>query len=101
MKVSLQRYDDIGTRFVSIWTGSRWQWFRADLVKDEATGKMVTQTTAVAKKDVPERKAAETPEGYLLIARFFNDDGSSPDPRTSCVERRAVIPKHSRQGRIP
>lgn len=88
MKGKCGRWDGDGNIAVPVWDGQAWVW------KD--------QTLREGVDSPPKSRVRIAGDNYLVVAFWYNDDGTNPDvrkPTNPHVTRRLTIPRYTRVGR--
>ena len=83
MKARCVRWDGDGNPTWPLWDGSAWSWRDGD-------GNKVRP---------PQARALVKPEGYFVIGCWYNDDGSSPDPKLPFMQHPLRISRYTGIGR--
>jgi len=82
MKCFLGRYMEDGTPVMPIYDGESVRWFYVDItVENNQDGVPVVVRRKVRMGSPPDRKAIAVGGGWRVTGYWFNEDGSSPDPR--------------------
>lgn len=77
MKCFLGRYMEDGTPVIPVYDGEEVRWFYVDVRVEN--GVVVREKVVV--NEPPIRKAIAVGGGWRVTGYWFNEDGSSPDPR--------------------